>query len=226
MDRDWLSTRLEQGRSIESLAREHGRDPSTVAYWVNKHGLASAHAAKHAPRGGLARETLQVLVEEGLSMRQIGSRLGVSGATVRHWLRKHGLQTVRSAHRVTVSAPADAQPGDRAPGHCREHGAAVFVARAGGGWRCLKCRADAVTKRRRLVKATLVAEAGGRCALCGYTRSVAALQFHHLDPEAKEFQLSHRGMARSLAAARAEADKCALLCANCHAEVEAGVATL
>jgi helix-turn-helix protein len=55
MDRSKLAAQLESGRSIESIARELGRDPSTVAYWVNKHGLVSVFAAKHAPRGGLAR---------------------------------------------------------------------------------------------------------------------------------------------------------------------------
>ena len=55
---------------------------------------------------------------------------------------------------------------------------------------------------------------------------MAALQFHHLDATAKEFQISERGVTRSIAAARAEAAKCVLLCANCHAEVEAGAATI
>jgi hypothetical protein len=42
MNADWLASRLAEGRSIESLAREAGRSPSTVAYWVNKHGLTEA----------------------------------------------------------------------------------------------------------------------------------------------------------------------------------------
>jgi len=42
----------------------------------------------------------------------------------------------------------------------------------------------------------------------------------------KAFSLSFAGVTRSIAAARDEAAKCALLCANCHAEVEAGVAIL
>ena len=46
MDAAWLAEQLEAGRSIESIARETGRDPSTVAYWVNKYGLASAARAK------------------------------------------------------------------------------------------------------------------------------------------------------------------------------------
>ena len=69
-------------------------------------------------------------------------------------------------------------------------------------------------------------EAGGSCVLCGYSRSMAALQFHHLDPDAKEFHLSFGGLSRSLFSVRAEARKCVLLCGNCHAEVEAGVATI
>ena len=51
MDRDWLEAQLAAGRSIESIAREVGKHPSTVGYWVKKHGLRSQHAAKHAARG-------------------------------------------------------------------------------------------------------------------------------------------------------------------------------
>lgn len=71
----------------------------------------------------------------------------------------------------------------------------------------------------------LVAEAGGRCAICGYDRHVAALEFHHLDPNAKEFGLAQRG-AHSIDRLRDEIGKCVLLCSNCHAEVEAGFVEL
>jgi len=81
-------------------------------------------------------------------------------------------------------------------------------------------------KRRREVKRVLVREAGGRCSICGYDRHVAALEFHHLDPSTKAFGLSVRGITRSLDELRAEAAKCVLLCANCHAEVEARFASL
>ncbi len=59
-----------------------------------------------------------------------------------------------------------------------------------------------------------------------YDRCVQALEFHHIDPATKSFSLSQKGVTRSLAAARAEAAKCVLLCGNCHAEVEAGVTAL
>jgi transposase len=225
MDRDWLASRLAQGRSIESLARDSGRSPSTVAYWVNKHGLTSRHAPKHAARGGIERERLQALVEEGCSIRAMAQELDVSYATVRHWLRRYGLTTPRG-RRLAETATARAHGADTTTATCSRHGVTTFTRESNGGFRCMKCRSESVSARRRRLKAQLVADAGGRCVICGYDRSVVALQFHHRDPTVKTFSIAHRGLARSLEATLAEVRKCVLLCANCHAEVEAGVATL
>lgn len=109
---------------------------------------------------------------------------------------------------------------------CRVHGETEFVERPDGSMRCKRCRSQAVSRRRRKVKAILIAEAGGACILCGYSRSVRALEFHHLDPGAKRFGLSSQGLARSLETMRVEARKCVLLCSNCHAEVEDGLVSV
>ena len=99
MDRDLLSRYLAQGLSLGQIGVLASLDPSTVSYWVKKHGLIANGTKKHASRGGLTKAT-------------------------------------------------------------------------------------------------------------------------------KEFALSPEGVTRSLERARAEARKCVLLCANCHAEVEAGAASL
>lgn len=57
---------------------------------------------------------------------------------------------------------------------------------------------------------------GGACELCGWDKCMRGLVFHHRDPKTKKFGISDRKN-RSLAEIKAEADKCALLCANCHA---------
>jgi transposase len=221
VDRGWLEEQLSAGRSIESIAREVDRHPSTVSYWIRKHGLTSSHTERYAPRGGIERERLEELVAEGLSSRQIAARLDRSQATVRHWLREHGLQTASARNR----SPAQPDRSGSALRSCPRHGTTQFVRRGDDkGWRCLRCRSEAVTRRRQKVKEILVREAGGHCVLCGYDRYVGALGFHHLDPVTKRFSLSALGVARSLDRARAEARKCVLLCANCHAEVEAGAA--
>lgn len=217
MDRDWLAAQLASGRSIQSIAVEVGKDHSTVSYWVHKFDLHSAHADRHAARGGLDREVLEAHIAAGLSTREIAEAVGRSQATVRHWLKRYGLETARASRR--------APDGEEMVRVCPKHGVTRFHPRGVGHWRCLKCRSQHVTDRRRRVKALLIAEAGGACVLCGYDRSVVALQFHHLDRTAKRFAIGH-GTTLSLEATRAEAAKCVLLCANCHAEVEAGVATL
>ena len=229
MNRAWLAAQLESGRSIEAIAAEVGRHPSTVAYWVDKHGLRSAHADRHAARGGIPRDTLETLVGEGLSVRAIAVRVDRSTATVRHWLKRYDLSTRRGRARVQLDdALVGTLAGDgELVGECPRHGRTRFHRiGADGRVRCARCNADAVVARRKRIKALLIAEAGGACLLCGYARCASALHFHHLDPRTKSFHVSQEGATRSLAAARAEAGKCVLLCANCHAEVEAGVATL
>ena len=89
--------------------------------------------------------------------------------------------------------------------------------------RCRACRGEAVQKRRRKLKAMALEYKGGRCEMCGYSRCSEALEFHHEDPEAKEFALGHRGLTRSWEKIKQELDKCQLLCANCHREVHAAM---
>jgi hypothetical protein len=108
------------------------------------------------------------------------------------------------------------------PMECPKHGITKFYRRSEGGYRCAKCTAEAVSQRRRAIKRQLVEEAGGRCIACGFDEHPAALQFHHLDPASKSFGLGLEGLTRSLSRMRAEAEKCVLLCANCHALVEVG----
>src|SRR4051794_27525041 len=93
MERDLLEGYLAEGLSLEQIGKLTGRDGSTVAYWVQKYGLEAANRTRHAARGGIPRDMLESLVEEGLSMRKIASRVGMSQSTVRHWLRQYGLRT-------------------------------------------------------------------------------------------------------------------------------------
>ena len=106
---------------------------------------------------------------------------------------------------------------------CPRHGLVAFrYYKSSGRWRCKRCVGEAVTRRHRKVRALLLEEAGGRCAICGYDRCTLNLHFHHVDPATKAFAVNAM-KGKSLAAFRAEARKCVLLCANCHGEVEAGL---
>jgi transposase len=219
---------LERGLSLAEIGRRFDRHESTVAYWVRKHGLQPAGRERHAARGGISRERLEQLLREGASTAEMAERLGRSKGTIRHWIGRYGLATIHrpgarpSDEVLAAKAAALASASMR----CPAHGVTGFWVDGRGVYRCKLCRAEAVSRRRRKVKATLVAEAGGACSVCGYARSMRALHFHHLDPSEKRLEINARGASLSLERLRAEARKCVLLCSNCHAEVEAGLLAL
>lgn len=70
-----------------------------------------------------------------------------------------------------------------------------------------------------LIKYYLIQQRGGKCERCGYDKNLSALEFHHIDPNTKEFTLDARTLERhSDEEINTEFNKCILLCANCHSE--------
>ena len=70
-------------------------------------------------------------------------------------------------------------------------------------------------------KSNLIQIKGGNCCICGFNAFQEALEFHHMNPEEKEYQLSS-GNCHSLEKDLVEVRKCALVCSNCHKGVHAG----
>jgi DNA-binding transcriptional ArsR family regulator len=225
MEKEFLENCLAKGMSLETIGEQTGKHPSTVSYWLKKCGLTANGSSRHSPKGSVDRARLSELVSQGASIREIAKEFDVGYSTIRYWLERLGLETDRMT-RVRETKEARELGLRRTYLRCLKHGHTAFFARPDGGFRCAKCSTSAVSERRRTVKRQLVEEAGGRCLLCGFDDHPAALQFHHLDPSQKEFHLSHRGFTRCIEKARAEAAKCVLLCANCHALVEVGAREL
>jgi hypothetical protein len=61
-------------------------------------------------------------------------------------------------------------------------------------------------------------EAGGCCKICGYNKCLSALDFHHNNDDKTEM-VSRLIRLKGFEAARQEAKKCILICANCHREL-------
>ena len=120
---------------------------------------------------------------------------------------------------ITVCAILYNSMNDTIEKECRYHGLTTFVQESGGKryFRCRACRVKAVEKRRRKVRRELVEYKGGKCLDCGYQHEYPGVyDFHHRDESTKSFGLSQRGLTRSIKSMFKEADKCDLLCANCH----------
>lgn len=75
--------------------------------------------------------------------------------------------------------------------------------------------------KQKAVKHQLVLYKGGRCERCGYDRYKGALEFHHKNPQEKDFSISQfhfNSTIGTMEVFKKEVDKCELLCANCHRE--------
>ena len=62
---------------------------------------------------------------------------------------------------------------------------------------------------------------GGKCIHCGYDKYLGALEFHHLNPNEKDFTIGNRDF--KLKECIEESKKCILVCSNCHKELHAGL---
>lgn len=80
---------------------------------------------------------------------------------------------------------------------------------------------QAVSDYRRRRKENLIKVCGNRCALCGYDKLPAGLEFHHIDPTQKSYGIASKGTCHAIDKDLAEVQKCLLVCANCHREIHA-----
>jgi len=107
-----------------------------------------------------------------------------------------------------------------ADGTCPKHGKVkVYTGGRPKRFICSKCSIERVKARRKKIKQMAVDYLGGKCQQCGYKKCISALEFHHQDPIAKEFSIADSNTI-SWVKIKKELDKCELLCANCHREIE------
>ena len=85
---------------------------------------------------------------------------------------------------------------------------------------------DKRTERRRILINKITNDKINQgCFICKYNKCGASLHYHHLDKTTKECNISKliRNGVTKKETLQKELDKCIVLCANCHGEVEAGL---
>lgn len=63
------------------------------------------------------------------------------------------------------------------------------------------------------------------CTMCT-ENDISCIDFHHINPKDKEFEISRLTIYGSLNKLKKELEKCIPLCANCHRKLHAGKITL
>lgn len=124
MKKHSLQVLLDQGLSVERIAKRFGKDLSTIAYWMKRHGLESPYKDRHAARGGLERERLEEMVDAGCTIAEIAAVVGRSKGTVRHWLGVYGMRTKNGRGRRAGPGRREAREAGLLTAEliCRRHG--------------------------------------------------------------------------------------------------------
>jgi hypothetical protein len=150
---------------------------------------------------------LKELTSQGLSTYEIAKQMNCGQTNVRYWLKKFDLTTKS----LTCKTCGKSLQGRRIS-FCSTKCKHLQPINKQNNYTKQK-------QRGRERKLTLIKLKGGCCEHCGYSKNIAALQFHHEDPTEKERGLDIRSLSNATWEwCLLEVKKCKLLCANCHAE--------
>jgi transcriptional regulator with XRE-family HTH domain len=155
------------------------------------------------------QERLNSLLARGMSTRQIARAEGMSQTTVRYWIRKYRY-TTNVVHKTV-------------PHNCKSCGQtepSLFYGRMKA--QCRRCFNERTVQRMKDTGSKIRELMGGRCAICGFNKWAVSLELHHLDARTKDRDFPHYRF-WSWERLLREAEKCVLLCRNCHGAVHAGL---
>jgi transposase-like protein len=158
----------------------------------------------------ITKEKLENYLSQGLTKNQIAEQEGVLSVTVRGWIRKYKLGNERRSLKNCVVC------GKHLCGSQTKFCSKACCCRVGNEKHQTYSEQQKRGVKRKL---ELIALRGSKCEECGYSKNLAALQFHHLNPNEKESQMDMRKLSNSKWEwCLEELSKCRVLCSNCHAE--------
>ena len=178
------------------------------------------------------KPTLETYVSQGLSLGQISKITNKSRTSIRHWLKKFDLKTKNKSFKEQPRTKSIILINDIQFKKCPKCEGVknlqneFYTSKNGDvhGW-CKPCNNKITYEKQLARKVECVKYKGGKCIVCNYDKYIGALDFHHINPEEKEFNIAQL-RSYSLEFLTKELNKCVLLCKNCHAEVHHGLVDL
>lgn len=165
----------------------------------------------------LDKNLLEKYIADRLSIKTMAEFLKCSRQTVMKYIKKYELQAshlLKATDIYKICSKCKIQK-NKSEFYFRKSGK-IFPS-------CKECN---ISDRKRWdthknSKKLFVEYKGGKCIICGYSLCYSALDFHHLDPKSKDFQI---GQKTSLTNdVKKELDKCILVCCRCHREIHSNL---
>jgi hypothetical protein len=161
------------------------------------------------------KEIILKAINETATVRAAARLVGVNDMKLRYWMKKHSVLPKKTY-----------TPTESKTKHCprcktEKNKEDFFKNRNTLSSYCKKCMYEFNAENRRVFKIKCVEYKGGKCIKCNYNNSMSALEFHHRNPDEKDFQLSGSQLNKQCNLSdkiKKELDKCDLMCSNCHRE--------
>jgi len=170
------------------------------------------------------KEMLENEINNGLSLREIAEKINKSLTTVRYWVKKYKIShNYRSFKQIGKIEYDEYRYCPKCEKNCLTTNFYKRRDKKNSSTYCIKCTNSHTLERVQNLKMQMVEYKGGCCQICGYDKYQGALEFHHLDPSKKDFNLSKLKVRKFGELVKNELDKCVMICSNCHREVHAGV---
>lgn len=187
-----------------------------MVYFMSHLFISMSRWKKDEQQYGEMKEKIQSLINQCYPTYRIAKTLGLADRTVRWWIEK--LNLIPAKDGILVK---DGKRYKRCP-RCDEvkeiTEETFYIKRNGSVQSCKVCFVKDSYERHKGFKQKCVDYKGGKCITCGYNKCSAAMDFHHLDPNQKDYQISGIRY-KPWDLVQSELDKCILLCRNCHAEL-------
>jgi hypothetical protein len=152
------------------------------------------------------------MIESGMSMNDIAKKEQKSLTTIRYWCNKFDIKSKHTSFKNSKSKSHNCLScGETDPSKFNGHKKS----------KCIKCHTPQTYPKlkewRKNTKLKLVEGFGFTCSCCGLIDSPVVYDFHHLNPNEKDFTLSSN--VKSWNVLVNEAKKCIMVCSHCHRKI-------
>lgn len=194
------------GLGCKAIAKELGISVPTLCRIRSRLNLVKRRSLPPS-KIPVSKEDLEKCINLGYGETRIAKALNKSRHTINYWLKVYQLKTIHP-NRAEVGADTAKIYREtlKTCENCLKNKIRLDMKCCG------ECRGQVTTYA---LKKAVADSFGGKCSRCGYNEYSGALEFHHINPEEKDFLINHVSFS-NVETLKKELKKCELLCSNCH----------
>ena len=169
------------------------------------------------------KELLEEYILENKTLNEIASIHNVGKSTIRYWFKKYNLKSTNKPGPKTTNTNSCCKVCNKTTENNKMYCSSNCKTKQYYINNPNSTLSKNLSDKNKVIDFKLAAlkYCGEFCKLCGYNKNISALEFHHINPNEKDFGLSGVRLKEHQLTTeqKSELDKCITLCNNCHTTV-------